>query len=249
MRAMNRRVVPPARIAFTLIELLVVISIIALLISLLLPALESGRNAARMSMCASNLRQLGFGIWHYAADHEQELPAQQDYWYDPIRIYLELEEDYDILDSDGTYSDRIVGYTMPAYSCPVQEVYNPSDGPAGPYGMNAPNVVQTTTAERLDRVPATTFIFADAYAAWVFSPNAYTLTHDRDGDGVLDTAGAFASVSYYYYNHLRPRHPNGYLSGTVDTRGANFLFTDMHAEFRTLRQWINNDRNMWGDVP
>ena len=61
--------------AFTLIELLVVISIIALLIGILLPALNAAREVARSSMCLSNQRQLYTGLAAYATDHKQYLPS------------------------------------------------------------------------------------------------------------------------------------------------------------------------------
>lgn len=60
--------------AFTLIELLVVISIIALLIGILLPALGSARSAARGSQNLSNLRQIGIGMNAYAAERRGYLP-------------------------------------------------------------------------------------------------------------------------------------------------------------------------------
>ncbi|HEV8378083.1 MAG TPA: prepilin-type N-terminal cleavage/methylation domain-containing protein [Tepidisphaeraceae bacterium] len=62
------------RLGFTLVELLVVIAIIALLIAMLLPALNKAREIANRAKCASNLRQLGQAIKTYAADSNGQYP-------------------------------------------------------------------------------------------------------------------------------------------------------------------------------
>lgn len=64
--------------AFTLIELLVVISIIALLIGILLPALSAARGAARNMQCLSNLRQMMVGVYGYSTDYDNSLPHGLD---------------------------------------------------------------------------------------------------------------------------------------------------------------------------
>jgi prepilin-type N-terminal cleavage/methylation domain-containing protein/prepilin-type processing-associated H-X9-DG protein len=64
----------PSRGAFTLVELLVVIGIIALLIAILLPALNRARRAASTVSCASNMRQLSLAVLMYADTNGGRLP-------------------------------------------------------------------------------------------------------------------------------------------------------------------------------
>ena len=205
---------------FTLIELLVVIAIIAVLASLLLPALASAKAKGRQAKCASNLRQIGLALSMYAADHDGWLPLTTHgsadtnrSWIFTLRPYLGNVDAIRVSPADPKGWARVTNnassYLLNEYVA-VDQI--------DPFGA-----VQETY-RNLDRLRAPTETHTVFICSDELSPNVYSdHTHSRNWvkKGAGNWAGVIADIA-------PDRHRTG-RAAADHTRGtANYLFADDH---------------------
>ena len=173
---------------FTLIELLVVIAIISVLIALLLPAVQSAREAARRVQCVNNLKQVGLALHNYHdtlgafpmsyAARSKFLDGQTDTapgwsWATMILPQLEQRPIYNavnfVLAVENPANSTVILTSMSVYVCP-------SDITTGPFPVSDPTAQVLTTM-----TPA-------SYAACVgndLTDSATGLNNDGLGNGVM----------------------------------------------------------------
>ncbi|MCR9293662.1 MAG: DUF1559 domain-containing protein [bacterium] len=210
------------RAAFTLVELLVVIAIIGILVSLLLPAVQTAREAARRMQCSNNLKQLSLALHNYESAYKRFPAGRNELRHSPHSALLPFIEQTNLgqlidfrVRWDHPNNAQALATEIAIYRCPSDPVqsapntwgstnYRSSQGsgllwglpPSDPsdvnYGMPAPNGVL---------IPNLYLRFGD-----ITDGTSNTAAFSEHGLG--DFSNAISSPTDTFWPHTHPDNPD-----------------------------------------
>ena len=232
------------RRAFTLIELLVVIAIIALLASMLLPALGGAKEKARRARCTSNLRQFVLACHLYSGDHDSRLPSGSSENGNP--------EDQHTPIISGTTRDLLIKYSGSRKMLECPNLGTPFGSEAGWY---YPDYGYVLGFNYLGGHTNTPWSATGGFVAW-------TSPQTTDDESQLELVTDLNAWSPGFGKTFAPHGPNGPISrefdfsnsdasgassASVGARGGNVGLLDGSVHWRNIEQMqLHHGSRLWG---